>query len=229
MKARARDAIYTSVMSAWSGALPVNIEKITPPSTPSGGPAGGSGIPYVSYAFSTGGSTSNIGDPVQYLFDWGDGTNSGWLTPGTGNTVSASHSWQTGGKFTVTVKARCATHTYIESVPSGGLEVDIETVTAPTQPVLTGNPVPTLPYLINMDYTFQTGGALSNLGHPVEYQFDWGDGTPSLWITPDAGGTASATHQWGQSGTKSIRARARCKTDTGAVSDWSSTLSFVIP
>jgi hypothetical protein len=60
-----------------------------------------------SYLFKTGGSTSSFGDPVQYLFDWGDGINSGWLAVGT---TTASHSWNTPGTYPVKSQARCSSH-----------------------------------------------------------------------------------------------------------------------
>jgi subtilisin family serine protease len=46
------------------------------------------------YFFSTGGAISSIGDQVQYFFDWGDGTDSGWLSP---DTSSSSKSWTSPG------------------------------------------------------------------------------------------------------------------------------------
>jgi hypothetical protein len=96
-------------------------ETISPPSTPIG-PA--SGVIDTSYTYSTGGSSSNLGHSVQYFFDWGDGTNSGWLPIGT---ISASHSWSSAGNYTIKTKARCATDTSVVSVWSSGLLVTIST------------------------------------------------------------------------------------------------------
>lgn len=77
-------------------------------------PAGTSeGSVYTGYSFSADGSLSNWSDPVQYLFDWGDGGDSGWLAAGT---TSAAHSWSAPGSYQVRVKARCAVHTAIESI-----------------------------------------------------------------------------------------------------------------
>ncbi|OGP88504.1 MAG: hypothetical protein A2156_03520 [Deltaproteobacteria bacterium RBG_16_48_10] len=227
VKARCAILAHNFVESAWSAALTVNIEKISKPTTPSGPKTG---IPFTSYTYTSGGSTSNIGDPVEYQFDWGDGSRSGWIKPGQGNTVSASHSWNPGGtgrKFTVTVQARCAipAHNYIESEPSDPLEVEIETVSAPVKPT---SDVPGGGGTTTEAYTFATEGSTSSAGHPVEYQFDWGGGILSSWITPDADGKASVSHQFSVSGTYSVRARARCKTDPEAISDWSPALSVII-
>jgi hypothetical protein len=46
-------------------------------------------------------------DQFHILFDWGDGTNSGWLGPySSGDTFEASHIWLTQGTYGVTVKAK---------------------------------------------------------------------------------------------------------------------------
>ena len=69
--------------------------------------------------FSTGGSTSSIGHSVEYRFDWGDGSLSGWGGP------NASHSWNSTGFFLITAQARCATHTSVVSGWSSGLIITI--------------------------------------------------------------------------------------------------------
>jgi hypothetical protein len=84
-------------------------EIVSAPTTPTG-PATGSLA--VSYAFSTGGATSTLSHPVRYKFDWGDGTDSGWLAQGT---TSASHAWSATGAFNVRAVAECATHNDILS------------------------------------------------------------------------------------------------------------------
>ena len=46
-------------------------------------------------------------DDVYYLFDWDDGTDSGWLGPyPSGSEQSASHSWDKEGEYDVRVKAK---------------------------------------------------------------------------------------------------------------------------
>jgi hypothetical protein len=73
-------------------------------------------------------------------------------------------------------------------------------------------------------YSYSTGGSSSSLGHSVEYQFDWkGDGSDlSSWDS------SSQSKTWSAAGAYSVRARARCKTDTSVVSSWSGTLSVNI-
>jgi hypothetical protein len=67
----------------------------------------------------------------------------------------------------------------------------------------------------NLTCTFATGGSICNLGHGVQYRFDWGDGQYSTY------GSSSASHSWSSYGTYSIRAQARCATDNNVVSSWS--------
>jgi hypothetical protein len=64
------------------------------------------GIVGKSYTFTTVTSDPQE-DDVFYLFDWGDGTDSGWLGPYTsGEKVSASHSWTEQKSYQVRVEAR---------------------------------------------------------------------------------------------------------------------------
>jgi len=97
------------VLAVLVPAGPPQTETISTPNTPSG-PL--TGVVQTSYSFTTGGSSSNLGDLFQYLFDWGDGTNSGWLPVGT---TSASHSWTSPGTYLVKAQARCAAHNSIVS------------------------------------------------------------------------------------------------------------------
>jgi len=64
------------------------------------------GVPNKDYTFEF--STFDPeGDDVSYLVDWGDGSDSGWLGPySSGETASASHSWDSMDTFYVKVMAR---------------------------------------------------------------------------------------------------------------------------
>jgi len=74
-------------------------------------------------------------------------------------------------------------------------------------------------------YTYVTGGAISETGHPVQYSFDWGDGTNSGWLPV---GTTSAKKSWTSVGTYNVRAQARCANHTSFLSSWSEPLSVTI-
>lgn len=64
------------------------------------------------------------GNDVEYLFDWGDGTNSGWIGPyHSGDAVTVSHTWSHRGSFPIKVQARDAisgeVSVWSESLPVG--------------------------------------------------------------------------------------------------------------
>ena len=47
------------------------------------------------------------GETIYYIFNWGDGTDSGWLGPfDSGETVNATHSWEEEGSYEIKVQAK---------------------------------------------------------------------------------------------------------------------------
>ena len=82
------------------------ISESNPPDIP-GRPDGPiSGKARTEYTFTS--STSDPdGDHVYYLFNWGDGTNSGWLGPYvSGEECNATHVWDEQGNYEIKVKAK---------------------------------------------------------------------------------------------------------------------------
>jgi peptidyl-Asp metalloendopeptidase len=69
--------------------------------------------------------------------------------------------------------------------------------------------------------SFTGSGAVSDLGHTLEYRFQWGDGTTSPW--------ASATQEtsFESDGSYELRAQARCAAHTDRFSEWSEALMTV--
>jgi len=63
---------------------------------------------------------------------------------------------------------------------------------------------------------YSTGGASCRRGHPVEYRFDWNDGTYSAWDS-----STQATKTWSDAGTYEVKAQARCAEDQTVISIWS--------
>jgi hypothetical protein len=92
---------------------------------------------------------------------------------------------------------------------TANFEETSETVSTPSQPSgsVSGKVGETL--------SFNTSGSVSNLGHNVEYIFDWDDGSFSEW------GSASQNHTYSAAGNHSVKSRARCQTNTGILSSWS--------
>lgn len=76
------------------------------------------------YIYTT--STTNpSGNPVTYMFDWGDDSPKEWSLPmEPGNDFTAEHIWTKKGTFEITVTARDY-YTGAESVPSDPLEVHV--------------------------------------------------------------------------------------------------------
>jgi hypothetical protein len=99
--------------------LGIHPESITTPDIPLGPK---NGKPKNSYYYFTEGSQSSLGHPLQYLFDWGDGTNSGWVAGGNTN-IPIPHSWSSAGRYFVKVQARCSLDPLVVSDWSGTLEV----------------------------------------------------------------------------------------------------------
>src|SRR5262249_25369032 len=151
--------------------------------------------------------SSSLGHSVQYRFDWGDGSNSGWLGAGT---LAQSHTWAAPGTYVVTLQARCAVDASIVSAVSSATSVAIsqETVSPPTAP--TGAQVGN----VGTSYTYTAGSAISNTGHSIQYRFRWGDGTDSGWLST---GVTSASHAWA-AGLHTVDAQARCTLDNQVVS-----------
>jgi hypothetical protein len=204
--------------SAWAT---VTLNPGTPPPSVSvpNAPAGPTaGIAGTLYQFAASGAVSSLGDLVQYSFNWGDGAHSGW-TP---NGVSMSfHAWSMPGVYTVTVQARSSTQPAVVSAVSAGLTVTIggESISAPTTPAGPASGV------TGTSCTFATGGAVSSLGHTVQYNLIWGDGSYSGWLPV---GTTSASHSWPGPGTFTVTAQARCATDTSVLSPVSSGAAIVV-
>jgi len=78
-----------------------------------------------------------------------------------------------------------------------------ETITKPGAP--SGETHPT----VGEAYAYTTTGANSNLGHTVEYQFTWGDGTQSDWST-----SKSAAKTWDNATQRTVTVTARCTEHT---------------
>jgi hypothetical protein len=77
--------------------------------------------------------------------------------------------------------------------------------------------------LVGETRDFSSGGSVCLDYGPVEYQFDWDDGTQSPWST-----ATTQAYAWSTTGTYDVRAHARCENDPSYVSDWSSPQPVII-
>jgi len=81
-------------------------EESLPPDKPERPDGPTDGKINVEYTYTTS-TTEPDGDQVYYLFEWGDGTYSGWVGPyAPGETGEASHKWTEQGSFQIRVKAK---------------------------------------------------------------------------------------------------------------------------
>ncbi len=178
------------------------------------------GIWNIEYTY-TSMTTEPDNEQIYYQFNWGDGTNSGWIGPyASGQTGTGSHIWTELGTYNVTVKAKDSWGA--TSPRSEPLAVTITDNTPPLAPEITGpaEGKPGKPYLFNL----QTTDAQDQ---NIYYFVDWGDNTTSEWLGPYVSGTMiHVTHTWAEQGTYNVKAKA--KDIMNSESDWG-TLDIVIP
>jgi len=118
------------------------------------------------------------GDSLQYMFNWGDGIQSDWL-----KTSTASHTWTTGGYYSVKAAARDT---------SGAMSLWCSPISVyiggPTPPQVTYN-IPICSSLtasrssakIGESITFTVTASDPN-NNPIQYFIDYGNGNDSGWI-----------------------------------------------
>lgn len=208
VRVEARCVLHPSVVSPSSPPLTVNVqaaetESVSRPPKPLGATTLSALSPSV---FKTGGASVSSGEPVQYRFHWSDGSVSEWLPVGV---TEATKSWSVPGSYAVRAEARCAQHTSIVSAPTDPLNVNISTgfVETLSEPLLPTGPGEGETGFL---YAFNTGGAFSSVADPVQYRFQWGDGTTSGWITPPDAAQVNAWKFWPAEGLYSVSAEARC-------------------
>ena len=98
VRAKARDDKGRE--SQWSFPASITIERPnSPPSRPQQPSGPSSGLVNTTYTFTTS-ATDPDGDQVLFLFDWGDGSDSGWGPP------SASHAYKRTGAFDICALAK---------------------------------------------------------------------------------------------------------------------------
>jgi hypothetical protein len=187
------------------------------PTTPNGKTLG---IWHEEYTY-TSISTDPENEQIFYLFDWDDGSNSGWLGPyNSGFLGTGSHIWTELGTYEVRVKARDIWGA--GSIWSEPLIVTITDNTPPSVPDIDGPPKgkPGNPYLFNIV-------SADAQNQDIYYFIDWGDGTNSGWLGPYVSGTIiHITHSWTDYGNFAVKAKAKDTYDSE--SDWG-TLDVVMP
>ena len=107
------------IAGTYTGPFVTPTHYVTAPHMPSGETHP---VPNSSFTYTASGSSCNLGESIQYRFNWGDGRESNWLNAGQ---ASADHSWSVPGSYAVTTQARCAVNTAIVSSWSDSLTVTV--------------------------------------------------------------------------------------------------------
>ena len=166
---------------------------------------------YVEYTFNSS-ATDPEGDEIYYLFDWGDGSNSGWIGPYTsGEEVSASHIWTEIGDYEIRVKAHDGKRKsnwsepltfYVTSPPPDAPSIDGPTSGKPGE---------------SYNFTFNS---VDPDGYDLYYYINWGDGAEEEWNGPHPSGEDFVIdHSFPSKKTFTIEAKA--KDISNAESNWS--------
>ena len=171
-------------------------------------------------------TTDPDGDSLEYLIDWGDGTNTGWLGPITSGTpFETFHAWDEPGTYAVRAKARDIPYLE-ESEWSDTLIVTIvsEGNNPPSKPDRPQGPTNGK---VGVTYTYSSRSVDPDEDQ-IYYLFDWGDGSNSGWIGPfESGQVASASHKWSKVGFYQVKVKA--KDTEGKESEWSDPLPITMP
>ncbi len=160
------------------------------------------------------------GGNLSYRFDWGDGSTPVW-TPelSSGDTFGMPHVFADTGARSVTV--RCRNEERLESGESVVLTVQVGFF----GPVTPASPLGPEQAIINSMLVF-TAGVQHVRGESAAAQFDWGDTLGGWTGFVPAGATVADSHRYRQTGTFTVRARARDR--AGNTSPWSAPASVVI-
>jgi phage baseplate assembly protein gpV len=130
---------------------------------------------------------------VQYQFEWGDNTSSDWMSSPT-----ASHLFTSPGSYSVVLVARAATPAL--EAKTSARQIQSRPVVIRVQPAAITN-VPTLLLRANntqpvpgQTVSFE-GGLRPTSETPIQYLFNWGDGTVSGWSS-----SSVASHSFARQG-----------------------------
>lgn len=188
------------------------------PEKPSGPSAGRINI---SYSFSSSTIHHNENIPINFMFSWGDGTNTSWLGPYTsGEIVTADHVWDEFGTYIVKVQAKDSKN--IKSDWSDGFMVSIYE-NPPSKPSIQGPNTGQSGYVY-----FYNISTVDPDGDEVFYLIDWYHNNVSGWLGPfPSGEQQSISHVFPQDGSYLIKVKSK---DTyGEESDWSDPLQVSMP
>jgi len=196
------------------------------PSKPSGLPTSKTLIRNHTYTFTTS-TTDPDGDAVKYTFliqpegaTWGfipgwDSESQGWNDGSVSFTPTVASGMGFAGTYYISAEALDSDGMY--SGESDSEVFWIAANTAPSTPFITG---PSGGYTVNT-LSF-SAYSTDNENDPVQYRFNWGDGTPvTAWTSSPTGhSTITVTHKYSTAGTYSFQVQAQ--DNYNAMSAWAS-------
>jgi len=184
-----------AMISLWPGS--------EPPETPTKPDGPVEWVQYVETTFSST-TTDPEEDGIYYLFDWGDGNNSGWVGPyASGQTGEASHIWTELGDYKITVIAKDING--VSSDWSEPADISIIKNSPPNNPIIDG---PTKIQAMKQ-YTY-TVSAEDPDDHDVYYYVWWDDGDYVDWIGPyKTGEEIIVKNAWPEVGSYTIQVKAK--------------------
>ena len=124
---------------------------------------------------------------TDYYFEFGDGASTGWIS-----SSSTLHSYETAGTFTASLRVRDYQGIESTSTDTVTIQVSAEPINKPPTAVLTANPTTVDS---NKDVTFSGGGSSDSDGSVAEYQFNFGDGVITEWVS-----TSTVIHSYASEG-----------------------------
>jgi hypothetical protein len=221
VKVQARCQTHTEVSSGWTNGHDITItsdpESVSTPEIPSVYPTYDPLIVNEEMQVFVTGSFNNHGHPVEYQIDFGDGTISPW-TIGTlwGDVYQLTlfHTYTAVGTYDITAKARCSTHTSVESAVSPVRTREVfenipNIAEAPSGP-LTGT--------VGENLTYTTIGSSSSEGHTLEYSFQYW-GYSSMISQSDWSTSLTDDHVFTNPGSVyRVRVAVRCASHTQIIS-----------
>ena len=149
-------------------AIPVNLTTLTFPF--------GTRIINIEYDY----TISTINPDAYWMFDWGDGTYSNWVSlSGTEQSIIQSHSWNVTGIYQIRTKYKS---TYVDEVWSPLLTLNITKPNETDFPNIPSSPQGETGGITNVSYSYSTYATDDN-GDNIQYRFNWSDGTME-WFGP---------------------------------------------
>jgi PKD repeat protein len=162
--------------------------------------------PWEPVSFNGSSSEDEDGAIVMYMFNFGDGTVSGWI-----NSSTVEHTYNKPGNYTAKLKVK--DDWGAESDWSNKITVWVkdEEGNSPPHAYFTARPSKVD---INETVTFNATGSSDEDGHVYKYYYDFGDGTNSGWVNDPI-----VTHQYSEAGY--YTATLMVEDDFEALSEWS--------